>query len=88
MIEEVKTLADVLNDMQDDCRTIYPSQSSFDGNEGNIYSKTVQCLNDTISDWEILSQRLYFMDPSVISQIRPRSIANESVIEHSFGFVT
>ena len=88
MIEESKVLAAVLNEMQDDGQRIFPTRSRFGGNEGKIFSQTVECLNSTIEDWEILSQRIEFMDPSLVEGIRARSISNEGVIEHAFGFVT
>ena len=86
-IKECKVLADLLNEMQTEMKETFTTRSCFGGAEGNVYTQTVKCLNDTIENWELLVQRLESLDPLLVSKIRPRAVVNESVIEHSFGFI-
>ena len=54
-IEETELLADLLNEMQKEKEEIFPTRKCFAGAEGNAYSKTVACLNNTIDGWETIA---------------------------------
>lgn len=88
-IAETKVLANLLNEMQEEKEEIFPTRASFAGSEGNAFTKTVECLNSTIDGWETVVERFEKLDRlDLINKIRPRSLVNESIIEHSFGFVS
>ena len=47
------------------------------------------CLNNTIAGWKTIVNRFKKLDRiDLVDKIRPRAVVNESIIEHSFGFVT
>ena len=88
-IEETQVLADLLNEMQKEKEEIFPTRKCFSGAEGNAYSKTVACFNNTIAGWKTIINRFKKLDRiDLVDKIRPRAVVNESIIEHSFGFVT
>ena len=86
-IEECKVLAGVIQEMQWEKENIFPSRSSFSGIEGNVFTTTAACLSNTIDDRELLVQRLELIGSSIIINVHPNDIVNESVIEHSFVYV-
>ena len=88
-IAETKILANLLNEMQQEKEAIFPTRSRFSGAEGSAFTQTISCLNSTIDGWETVVKRFEMLHHlHLVDKIRPRSLVNESIIEHSFGFVS
>ena len=85
-VESSESLIKLLTEIQHDCEWRFPGRKSFAGAEGAIASDTLSCLKGTVSAWKALIRRIEFLSPSSISQVKPSTVTNELLVEHSFGF--
>ena len=76
----------LLQNMQQERKDMFSSRESFMGCDGIPWSKTIECLVRTIKSWKVLCARMEILKPGSSRQITSHSIANESYVEHSFGF--
>ena len=79
--------ADLLQKMQEECEERFIGRSTFMGPEGLPWSKTIQCVINTIKSWKVLLARVESIKPGSSEQIYPPSVTSEHNVEHSFGFV-
>ena len=54
--------------------------------DGMPWSATIDCLVQTVDSWSALLRPLAHFDQNLVSKVDPHTVANESLIEHSFGF--
>ena len=85
-ISEGEFAVKLLTDMHEDRKMKFPTRKSFKGPDGTVYSTTIDCFKDTMESWKALVKRLDFFDESLKDQVNPRTITNELLVEHSFGF--
>ena len=79
--------ADLLQKMQEECEERFIGRTTFMGPEGLPWSKTIECVVNTIKSWQILLARVESINPGSSPYIYPPSVTSEHNIEHSFGFV-
>ena len=79
--------AELLQQMQEECEKRFPGRSTFMGPDGMPWSKTIECVVDTIKSWKVLSARVESIIAGSSQDIYPPSVTSEHNVEHSFGFV-
>ena len=80
-------LGNLLKRCESDCKARFPSLNTFNVIHGSVATETLECLLDTIESWQAICSRLDYFDESLKDLVVPFVIANESLIERSFGFV-
>ena len=80
-------LVDVLSRVQEEAGKQFTKWNSFTGLHGTAFTKTVKCLKSTMDSWKALVAKLNYLDASLTDKVNPHVITNESIIEHSFGFL-
>ena len=73
--------------MQEEQEKNYPSRKSFMGPNGVIFTDTVKCFQETVDSWRANINWLDHFNPTLTDEVYSHTITNESLIEHSFGFV-
>ena len=86
-IESAKPLKEILQSMQVQREDIFPSRTSFQGNDGIPFTQTIDCIAKSIEAWESVCLRLDTLSESNLSDmINPHALTNEALVERSFGF--
>lgn len=76
----------ILCEMQDGRERLYPGNKCFMGCHGIPWTATISCLEKTVESWKVLIIRTESLQIGCSSKIHSHAIANESYVEHSFGF--
>ena len=85
-IEAAEVCCKLLLEMQNEKEAMFTGRKSFIGCEGIPWTETISSLKRTIQSWRILIARMEVLQPGSSKLIVPRSVCNESYVEHSFGF--
>ena len=85
-VDLAQPFLEILNSMQSECEERFPSRKVFLGNHGTVWSDTVWCIKDSVSNWKAVLHRLDTFDPTLSDKVDPHAVNNENLIENSFGF--
>ena len=72
--------------MQNEHENAFPRTESFERAFGIPYTSTIKCVNSTVDSWKRVAKKMHDLKPSLHLKIYPHSIANEYLVENSFGF--
>ena len=77
----------LLQKMQQEKENMYVSRHSFMGCDGIPWSQTINSFVRTYNSWKVLCARMEILKPGSSQDLSAHAAANESYIEHSFGFI-